>query len=474
MREKSFRVYVFRLLKATQPGLRITKPAMEAVDSIIRVIAEKLVDKSLFLTANDDKKTVSSNELQTAVHMVLPSALATLVIDSAQKSVVAFEASEEERKGHPVEKAQTRESRCGLTFSVSAAEKYVRRFGQVGYHVTATCPVFLASVLEAVSRQLLQSSGEITQLSKKITITVRHIFLAVKKDTALDSLLTQLGVVLLEGGVEPQSIQNKQHKRLHKKKESKDETKSENGEATADSTKPHRWRPGTKTVMQIRKLQKSGDMLMQHAPFNRLVREIVKNLVNNDEMTMRITGDFFTSLQSFVEDRVILLMTQANQVANHAGRETVYARDIQMVCSLLGQPQSEAKFESNIPEAALRQMALRAGIRRFGDCSTEAYRVFMVNTLVNYLRMVILCASYHKIQTLNTKLFLEAMAVVGVHPSIVPRKRKSAKKGSSSKSSSTDDANEEVVTEEPNDDETAKVETVEEGALSDIEEELSA
>ncbi len=461
MREKSFRVYIFRLLKTTQPGLRITKPAMEAVDSVVRVIAEKLVERALFLTANDDKKTVSSNELQTAVRMLLPDSLATNVVLSAQQSVTNFDESEAQRKDKPVEKAQTRESRCGLTFSVSAAEKYVRRFGQVGYHVTATCPVYLASTLETVAKQVLHASGEIAQLSKKITITVRHIFLAVKKDPSLHTLLSQLGVVLLEGGVEPQAIQNKQHKRLHKKVKADAST-----EEKTEESKTHRWRPGTKTVMQIRRLQKSGDMLMQHAPFNRLVREIVRKIVNNPEIQWRITSDFFTSLQAFVEDRMVLLMNQANQIAVHSGRETVYSRDIQLICNLLGQPQTEHTYETNIPEAALRQMALRAGVRRFGDCSTQAYRNYMVNLLHTYLRIVLFCATHHKIQTLNTKLFLEAMTVLGLHPSIVPHKRKVAKTKGSSKTTST----EESVADEADEVEDAQAEEAEEPVLSDVEE----
>lgn len=472
MREKSFKVYIFRLLKSVQPGLRITKPAVEAVDSIVRVVADKLMDRALLLTTNDDKKTVSSHELETSVRMLLPDVLAKDNVQKSSETVQTFLKSEEDRKGQPVEKAQTRESRCGLVFSVSASEKYVRRFGQVGYHVTATSPVFLAATLENLSKRLLEKTSEVTQLSKKITITVRHLFLAVKKDPSLSTLIDSMGIVLLEGGVEPQTIQNKQHKRLNRKKPSTEST--ENKEQDSQTTKIHRWRPGTKTVMQIRRLQKSGDMLMQHAPFNRLVREIVRKLLG-EEINMRITGDFFTSLQAFVEDRMVLVMTQANRVATHASRETVYARDVELVCNLVHEPPFLGKgleantCESNIPEAALRQMALRAGVRRFGDCSTDAYRGYMVQLLTYYLRMVCMCATHHKMQTLNTKLFVEAMSILNLHPSIVAHKRKVGKGKSSSRSGSKasvvdengEDANEEVAKEENE---------MDEPVLSDVEE----
>jgi hypothetical protein len=38
--------------------------------------------------------------------------------------------------------------------------------------------------------------------------------------------------------------------------------------------KPHRYCPGTRALQQIRKYQKSTDLLLEKLPFQRLVREI--------------------------------------------------------------------------------------------------------------------------------------------------------------------------------------------------------
>jgi len=38
--------------------------------------------------------------------------------------------------------------------------------------------------------------------------------------------------------------------------------------------KPHRFRPGTVALREIRKYQKSTDLLLRKLPFQRLVREI--------------------------------------------------------------------------------------------------------------------------------------------------------------------------------------------------------
>ena len=41
--------------------------------------------------------------------------------------------------------------------------------------------------------------------------------------------------------------------------------------------KPHRFRPGTRALMEIRKYQRSTDLLIRKLPFQRLIREIAQS-----------------------------------------------------------------------------------------------------------------------------------------------------------------------------------------------------
>lgn len=45
--------------------------------------------------------------------------------------------------------------------------------------------------------------------------------------------------------------------------------------------KPHRYRPGTVALREIRKFQKSTDLLIRKLPFQRLVREIASEYKND-------------------------------------------------------------------------------------------------------------------------------------------------------------------------------------------------
>ncbi|MCI17923.1 histone H3.2-like, partial [Trifolium medium] len=47
--------------------------------------------------------------------------------------------------------------------------------------------------------------------------------------------------------------------------------------ATLEVKKPHRFRPGTVALREIRKYQKSTELLIRKLPFQRLVREIAQD-----------------------------------------------------------------------------------------------------------------------------------------------------------------------------------------------------
>jgi histone H3 len=199
----------------------------------------------------------------------------------------------------------------------------------------------------------------------------------------------------------------------------------------------HRFRPGTVTVRNIRKLQKSCDLLMQHAPFNRVAREVAQEFMDE----VRFSADVLLALQSMAEDRLVRLMQTANRLAVHGKRETVYARDVLLARSLVvpDLAEGDVSFDAKFPDAALRKLARRAGIKRYGDDSGEAYSYFLYDLLYSYLHDMTVCATHHNVMTLNCKLLVEALAMRGLHPAVTPgrRKTKKAGAGSASRRSST-------------------------------------
>lgn len=91
--------------------------------------------------------------------------------------------------------------------------------------------------------------------------------------------------------------------------------------------KPHRYRPGTVALRQIRRYQRSTELLMQKTPFARWVRELLGDLKSN----VRVRGETFVCLQTAVEEYLVHLFEDTQEAAFHGRRVTLKAKDMMLV-----------------------------------------------------------------------------------------------------------------------------------------------
>jgi histone H3 len=98
--------------------------------------------------------------------------------------------------------------------------------------------------------------------------------------------------------------------------------------------KPHRFRPGTVALREIRKYQRETGLLLRKGPFARLVREIVVEIDHNKppmygkQTTFRFQSSALTALQEAAEAYLIGLFEDANICAVHANRVTIMIKDM--------------------------------------------------------------------------------------------------------------------------------------------------
>ncbi|KAF8076493.1 histone-fold-containing protein, partial [Lyophyllum atratum] len=104
--------------------------------------------------------------------------------------------------------------------------------------------------------------------------------------------------------------------------------------------KPHRFRPGTVALREIRKYQKSTDLLIRRLPFSRLVREVALDMVTDEndytESGLRWQSSAILALQEATEAYLVHLFEDANLCAIHAKRVTIMTRDIQLARRIRG------------------------------------------------------------------------------------------------------------------------------------------
>ncbi|KAL3041263.1 hypothetical protein OYC64_019458 [Pagothenia borchgrevinki] len=99
------------------------------------------------------------------------------------------------------------------------------------------------------------------------------------------------------------------------------------------SPRRRRFRPGTRALMEIRKYQKSSDLLLRKAPFSRLVREVCQSL-SGESLRWQVYA--LLALQEAAEAFLVLLFSDANLCAIHAKRVTIFPRDIQLARRIRG------------------------------------------------------------------------------------------------------------------------------------------
>ena len=103
--------------------------------------------------------------------------------------------------------------------------------------------------------------------------------------------------------------------------------------ATGGIKKPHRYRPGTVALREIRKFQKSTELLIRKLPFQRLVREIS----NDFKADLRFHSQALLALQEAAEAYLVGLFEDTNLCAIHAKRVTIMPKDLQLARRIRGE-----------------------------------------------------------------------------------------------------------------------------------------
>ena len=97
--------------------------------------------------------------------------------------------------------------------------------------------------------------------------------------------------------------------------------------------KPKRVTPGIVALREIRRYQKSTELLIRRLPFQRLVKEIAQDI----RPGYRFQSSAIMALQESTESYLVGLMEDTNLCAIHAKRVTIMPRDMQLARRLRGE-----------------------------------------------------------------------------------------------------------------------------------------
>ena len=103
--------------------------------------------------------------------------------------------------------------------------------------------------------------------------------------------------------------------------------------STGGVKKPHRYRPGTVALREIRRYQKSTELLLRKLPFQRLVRELAQNIRSE----LRFQSSAIEALQQASEAYLTGLFEDTNLIAIHAKRCTIFPKDMRLARRIRGE-----------------------------------------------------------------------------------------------------------------------------------------
>jgi histone H3 len=102
--------------------------------------------------------------------------------------------------------------------------------------------------------------------------------------------------------------------------------------ASGGVKKPHRYRPGTVALREIRKYQQSTKLLIPRIAVSRLIREIAQDY----KCDLRFQSSAISALHEALESYLINLFELTQFAAIHAKRVTINAKDMQLARRICG------------------------------------------------------------------------------------------------------------------------------------------
>jgi len=107
---------------------------------------------------------------------------------------------------------------------------------------------------------------------------------------------------------------------------SKAKSASKRAASAPGTKKAHRFRPGTVAIREIRRYQRSDELIFPILAFDRLVREVAQDYKTN----LRFGKGAFRAIHLFTEYYVVSLLQDTQLAALHARRFTIMPKDIQI------------------------------------------------------------------------------------------------------------------------------------------------
>jgi histone H3/H4 len=183
----SFEGAIKKVFKQVHPELHISSNALTQINAFINLLAKTIIKEThelVYKNYEPSSHIVSSRDIQTATRIVIMGELAKHAVREGTKAVTKFQSSKYNGFFHG-SKAQ----KAGLVFNTARVEHILRKYFK---KISASSSLYLSAVLEYITAEIMELSGNAAKDNKMKTISIRHVMFATDFDEELHNLKKRL------------------------------------------------------------------------------------------------------------------------------------------------------------------------------------------------------------------------------------------------------------------------------------------
>lgn len=203
----NFRTNTYRVLKQVHPDRGIASLAKESLNLMLHDLGRRVVCKANELVKHSKKRTITGNEIIYGAKLVVPGELFRHAEAEMVKTLTRARNAAGGTRARPI----NRSAQVGLVFSVSRTENLIRANTQ--YRVGASASVALSAMLEYISAEMLELSGNAAYANKKTTIHLSHLNQAIQSDVDLKEMFGHMVQVVPHSHIHHELLPTRLQKR---------------------------------------------------------------------------------------------------------------------------------------------------------------------------------------------------------------------------------------------------------------------
>ncbi|XP_010841748.1 PREDICTED: uncharacterized protein LOC104991099 [Bison bison bison] len=254
--------------------------------------------------------------------------------------------------------------------------------------------------LKVFLENVIRDAVTYTEHAKRKTVTAMDVVYALKRQGRREPSIMHLPLVSDHSLVMARTKQTARKSTGGKAPRKQLATKAarKSAPATGGVKKPHRYRPGTVALREIRRYQKSTELLIRKLPFQRLVREIAQDFKTD----LRFQSSAVMALQEACEAYLVGLFEDTNlfiATATMSGRGKGGKG-----LGKGGAKRHRKVLRDNIQgitKPAIRRLARRGGVKRISGLIYEETRGVLKVFLENVIRDAVTYTEHAKRKTVT-------------------------------------------------------------------------